>query len=184
MSIPAILVGLGMLLVTIPLIIGPLLNKKRARAPLNEPARPEGNDYQGTLMALRDLEFDHQLGIVADDDYARLQAQLMAQAARARQSKNTVVTDERIEAAVQARRRSARKQKATTIDERIEAAVQSGRATGKKQACAACHAPLKPGAKFCPRCGAAASNTCSHCRQPHEAGDKFCAACGSPLTNR
>jgi hypothetical protein len=184
MSIPAILVGLGMLLVTIPFVVGPLLNKKRARTPLNRQAGPEGNSYQETLLALRDLEFDHQLGIVADDDYARLQGQLMVQAAGARQSKNTPATDERIEAAVQAHRRGPRSRKATSSDELIEAAVQERRRTGGKQECPACHAPLKPGTKFCPQCGAAASNSCSHCQQPHEAGDKFCAACGSPLANR
>lgn len=181
MSTASILIGLSMLIVTLPLVIGPLLNKKRTRAAPAGSGRAEEDDYQEALLALRDLEFDHGLGIVAGDDYARLQAQLMAQAARTRRGAQGAATEGRSEALVPAHPRTTESHKATSVDEQIEASVKSRRQTGKKQACAACHTALQPGAQFCPQCGTAVLNLCAHCRRPYEAGDRFCAACGSPL---
>jgi RNA polymerase subunit RPABC4/transcription elongation factor Spt4 len=181
MSTPAILVGLGMLLLTIPLVIGPLFSKKRERAVAGA-RQPGKEDYQDTLLALRDLEFDYQSGIVAVEDYARLRDQLIAQAARARaEDEATKARDARIEAAVQARRRPTQSRPGKAAEERLEAVVQKRRRTAKK-ACAACHTPLKAGDKFCPHCGAAALNSCSQCGRAYQPGDKFCAACGNSVS--
>jgi predicted RNA-binding Zn-ribbon protein involved in translation (DUF1610 family) len=177
MSTPAILVGLAMLLLTIPLVLGPLFSEKRRRIVAGA-RRDEGENYQETLLALRDLEFDHQSGIVTPEDYARLRDQLMGQAARARASAGaSAATDDRIEAAVQARRRRAEGRIAAATEERLEAAVQKRRRTAEKT-CAACQARLNPADKFCPQCGNATLNSCSQCGRPHQAGDQFCAACG------
>jgi membrane protease subunit (stomatin/prohibitin family) len=52
-------------------------------------------------------------------------------------------------------------------------------------ACASCHAPNAPGAKFCSSCGAAMAPKGGHCTQCGTAaapGAKFCANCGGALT--
>jgi membrane protease subunit (stomatin/prohibitin family) len=52
-------------------------------------------------------------------------------------------------------------------------------------ACASCHAPNAPGAKFCSSCGTAMTPKGAHCTQCGTAaapGAKFCANCGGALT--
>ena len=52
--------------------------------------------------------------------------------------------------------------------------------------CISCHAPLKPGAKFCTQCGAPqpveteTTSQCSACHAPLKPGVKFCTQCGAP----
>lgn len=62
--------------------------------------------YEATLLALRDLEFDHELGVVTEDDYVRLQASLMSDAAYALETdqKQEQVAATGIEEAVRALR--------------------------------------------------------------------------------
>ena len=48
--------------------------------------------------------------------------------------------------------------------------------------CVQCRSPLRPGAKFCPVCGAAQlqspAHQCPHCLSPLRAEAKFCPVCG------
>jgi len=62
----------------------------------------------------------------------------------------------------------------------------SGQAGGAGSvACASCHAPNAPGAKFCSSCGMAMAPKGAHCTQCGTAaapGAKFCANCGGALS--
>ena len=162
MSVGTLLIGLAMLVITIPLVAKPLL-KKRGRA--QPEAEPENeNRYQDVLLALRDLELDYQAGVVAEEDYASLHGQLLAEAAQ-------ILADE--------------EKSATSLHEQIEAAVSAYRLARKPEqpgaACTGCGAALDTDDKFCPQCGAEAL-TCPQCGQAHDAQHKFCPACGTPLT--
>jgi len=83
-----IFIGLLMLVPAIAVVGAPLFgrNKHEPAAGQRPAGRPPGEKllvYENRLLALRDLEFDHQLGVVSDDDYVGLREQLIAEAARA-----------------------------------------------------------------------------------------------------
>lgn len=67
-------------------------------------------------------------------------------------------------------------------------AQQYGAPAGE-QTCAACGAPLRPGVRFCSKCGASVvpaqaqpqSRFCRACGTPIRAGSRFCAKCGTPV---
>lgn len=176
MSIGAILVGLALLILSIPIVAGPVVNKRRKRFSLTD--RPETvpapQQYQDTLAALRDLDFDHQLGVVSEDDYPVLRARLLTEAAAVRDTAGTALSDdvdERIEAAIRARRGK----KATPVNGDDDPGAEIGRS------CYHCGTEMDADDKFCAACGSAAAPVCSHCGRQAEPGDKFCAGCGAHL---
>ncbi len=163
MSFPAILVGIALLLASIPIVARPLLGKKRFRTLSDyKKSYRSKNSYEQTLLALRDLDFDHQLGIVAESDYQQIRTQLLAEAAQA--IEQTMPEDK-------------------DLEQLIEEAVREHRryiGNGQGQ-CDYCGALLDPADKFCTVCGSEAGSTCPHCQQTIERGDKFCASCGAQL---
>ncbi len=157
MSAGSILIGLLLFAATIPIVIKPLLNHKRPKpAMAGSPKVSSADQHQASLLALRDLEFDHRTGKVTDDDYASLRANLLAQAAATidAQDKRPVDVDAWIEQAVRGRRK-------TNVDSLIEEAVRRRRQN---------QAEVQT-ANFCPKCGRKA-----------RVDDRFCAGCGASLT--
>ena len=157
MSAGSILIGLLLIAATIPIVIKPLLNQKRPKSTMAGSAKVSSADqHQASLLALRDLEFDHRTGKVTDEDYAGLRANLLAQAAATidAKDKRPVDLDAWIEQAVRDRRQ-------TKVDSLNEETVRRRRQTqAEVQA-----------ANFCPKCGRKA-----------RADDRFCAGCGASLT--
>ncbi len=159
MSAGSILIGLLLLAATIPIVIKPLLNHKRLKPALARVVPVSSADqHQATLLALRDLEFDHRTGKVTDEDYASLRANLMAQAAATidAKDKGAINLDTLIEEAVRSRRQ-------TNVDTLIEAAVRNRRKNPTELQTA----------NFCPKCGRKA-----------RVDDRFCASCGASLAIR
>lgn len=126
---------------SVPVIVAPL--RRRDATGVTIPDREQTGDdgaYEATLLALRDLEFDHDLGIVSDEDYARLRPQMMAQAASA------LETDQ--------------KEQAEKISADIEAAVRARRQQSPQRRaagprfCPQCGRRRDPGDRFCVDCGA------------------------------
>ncbi len=54
----SILIGLAMLIATIPWVVAPILNRKRMPEPKDDAEALEGDPHTEGLMALRDLDFD------------------------------------------------------------------------------------------------------------------------------
>ena len=126
--------------VSVPLLAVPLRRREEVAStvPGDEGAEPAG--YEEVLLALRDLEFDHDLGVVSDDDYARLRERLMAEAATALESaqrREEEVASAHIEDAVRALRTKRQ---------------ANGRAVTRF--CPQCGNPVDAGDRFCTGCGA------------------------------
>ncbi len=169
MSITALLIGLALLVLTIPFVVGPIINEKREKKFLMDEPEEGGAEaeYQQILLALRDLDFDHQMNVVSDEDYALLRAQLLAEAARARTDVGLdKVEDEKldaqIEAAILARRR-------LPADTAVSVATVL---------CAHCGEEIDSGDKFCPICGLQTAAFCPQCDRRFDPDDKFCVGCG------
>lgn len=165
MSIGAILIGIAMLVVAVSIVARPLDTRRRVAMPNAKSPHSTSEAYQATLLALRDLELDHQTGVVTAEDYARLREALMAQAAQALAKEEAAQADleARIETAVRAHRR------------------QNGDSPQRSARCERCHLALDPDDRFCPQCGTVVALSCSHCHQPHQPDDRFCTACGTSL---
>ncbi len=176
MSIAAILIGLALLIITIPVVAGPVVNAKREKRFLtDEPDVSDEQDrYQQILLGLRDLDFDHELGVVGDEDYAELRVQMLAEAAAAREAagmESAADIESRIEAAVRARR----SQKAPPAPTPIEPEANN------ELTCYHCGTEMEKEDKFCTICGSAAAAVCSQCDLQASPGDQFCAGCGASL---
>lgn len=179
----------GSLLVILALIIlvGMFISRpfyqRGARKPLIEGASAalQAEHTRSTLLAerdrvisaLQDLEFDHTLGKIPSEDYpAQRAALLQAGADTLRQldeldsAKGSVSAEDRLEAAVAARRAdmavqpAARRAPAAQPEDDVDALVAARRKTRPEKA-----------AGFCPKCG-----------KPAVKGDKFCSRCGEILS--
>lgn len=130
--------------VSVPVVALPLRRDQEGNSLSGDgPASPAPSTYETALLALRDLEFDHQLGVVADEDYDILHAQLLAQAAAALEKSEREADEDvaaRIEAAVRERR---------TVR---QPAAQQHRATPARF-CPQCGNAVDAGDHFCTNCG-------------------------------
>jgi rRNA maturation endonuclease Nob1 len=159
MEIYTILIGLGMLGVSIHFVILPFWQKPRKNMKLSAASIEVEGRRVATMNALRDLDFDHKIGKVGDEDYAAVRAALVAEASRYIQQQ--AKEDDKLEALIQARKAS----------------------QGLK--CSQCDAPIETGSHFCPQCGTPVERcVCPSCGKNIQAGDLFCPSCGSQLKVR
>lgn len=136
-----LLITLLFIAVSLPVVALPLRRPGRPSLPVGAPGVAGPSAYQTTLLALRDLELDHDSGLVTDADYAALHEQLLAEAAAALEESDRATNEDvaaRIEAAVRARRRQP---------------AQQGR-TAPTHFCPDCGYPVDPRDRFCTGCGA------------------------------
>ncbi len=156
MNFFAVLIGIAMLALSLPFVVKPFQHArgKKSAIPVKQ-ADPE-EQRLAVLTALRDLDFDFQVGKVSEDDYTALRVKLVAEAARYLQDDK----NDEIEALIQARKAS----------------------KAKAAACAHCGETLEAGNRFCPHCGTSAETLCPSCGKNIKAGDLFCSSCGTQLT--
>ena len=156
MNIIAILIGLGMLGVSIPFVISPFRQKHTKNAKKTRTRVQFEESRVATLSALRDLDFDHRIGKVIDEDYVPARAQLLAKAAQYIQQQ-----DEE--------------------NEKLEGLIQNRRAS-RGANCEECGTSLEAGQRFCAKCGKPVnSDACPSCGEKVRSGDLFCPSCGSRL---
>jgi hypothetical protein len=125
-------------------------------------------ERERVVNSLQELEFDHSLGKVPEEDYPAQRATLLQKGADVLRKLDELAPlkaeneqDARIERAIAARRKNGtgQHQKNSVTDDDIESLI-SARRTGRKEKAAG----------FCPNCG-----------KPVMASDKFCPACGKAL---
>jgi ribosomal protein S13 len=161
MSLGAILVGTGLLILTALFVANPLVNKKGRKTTAASTKLPTiSNQYAETLIALRDLDFDQRTGKITDEDYAKLRAELLVKASRELQVKN---------------------QQEKELNDLIEGAIRS-RKKEKQPArtCKQCGSNQKTTDRFCSACGASLTPVCQNCGHEIKPGDLFCTGCGQP----
>lgn len=131
-------------------------------------------EQERVLTALQELDFDHALGKIPEEDYPALRAGLLARgvevmrrldALQARPGSEDL--EARIESAIAARRADASRQPGArqvpagiAPDDELEAMLAARRRQRGEKA-----------AGFCPQCGA-----------PFQQSDQFCARCGTPVS--
>lgn len=114
------------------------------------------------LQAIKDLEFDYQVGKISQEDYERLDQRLRRQA---------IGLLQQIEKVAPA---------SASLDEELETIIAQFRQTSRAStpvtngvpalSSPATQATVGQSARFCTQCG-----------KPVEAGHKFCAYCGTPV---
>jgi hypothetical protein len=172
-------------------ILGGLIMLAAIVVYVSRPLRRRTVDASGDTMTLetqrealytqiKELDLDHATGKVNDDDYARLRADLVAQAAAVLKqldgialpaaASHTPVTDD-VEALIAARRKT-RSASAAPL-------AAAPPAAGAKSADADVEAAIAARRKTAAATSAAAK--CPQCGKPINADDAFCAKCGAAL---
>jgi len=139
LPIGTLLAALALLLVVAGLIAQPLLGPRRpAVLPESERDRLD-RERKRILRAIREVDFDRGTGKLDAEDHARLRTDLQAQGAEVLRALGALQT----------------MPGTRDIDAEIEAAVAALRENAESaRHCAKCSGLVKPGDRFCPRCGA------------------------------
>jgi len=172
MELGAIFIGFAILVITVPYVINPFLNERK-KQPLRtiSQKKDEEGSHKDALAAIRDLDFDFQIGKVTQEDYETLRAQLVVKAAEYLQTK---------------------KQEDEKIEEMIRARLQAVKSSAK---CEKCGGEIRPQDHYCPTCGTvvknqtpsnipAPQNTCPGCGKSVKDADLFCTGCGTRLNGQ
>jgi hypothetical protein len=130
------------------------------------------------MQALRELNFDHRVGKISDEDFAVFDASLRHEAA------DTLRALDQWEA-----------QADQDLDQEFEREIAARRSqlTTGTRTCPSCGRPAADDDKFCAICGAALTEapasaelpveeaSCPKCGRRADPGDRFCAGCGQAL---
>ena len=178
MSLGAITVGLGLLLLSTYVIVTPWRassgraaasrsrlapGSKVAVPPVALAVEPQAalsleSQRDAVYAALAELDIDHELGKINAEDYQRTRAVLLTQAVGVLQRMDQAQAE---------------------LETEVEALVQTRRKSFLT--CPNCGGSLEPDDKFCYHCGAAAQRRCPTCNVRADADDQFCRACGTAL---
>ena len=170
MEIIALLIGLVILAAIGFYVSRPLVQSRRAGQP-NGVADVQSLETQreSLYIQIKELDVDHATGKVNEEDFTRLRADLVAQAAAvlkqidgvAQQAAPAALSaQDDVEVLIAARRKARSASAPGTAGANLEAAIAARRKTA---------APIA-GELACPKCG-----------KPIDADDAFCAKCGTAL---
>lgn len=143
MSGSFVLIAVVISVIAIAVVLAPLRGKQPQSSRAKNRPDP-ASQYEGTLLALRDLDFDHELGVIAEDDYQRLREELVAKAAQAMPRKKPGGKKR----AARGKGTSIRGKKISTGAEQVAA-----RADSSEDQCPDCGRPHERGHVFCGNCG-------------------------------
>lgn len=148
-------------------VLWPLLSRTAPDVPIEDDRLTDLISRKDSVMvAIKDLEFDHQVGKLSEEDYERFNARLRQQAIGYLQQIDKLAPQ------------------SAQLDESLEKEIARLRKTrtapvavnGKSAPVAAqMVAPVIP-----VPAGEVAARFCTNCGQPLASGHKFCANCGTP----
>jgi rubrerythrin len=163
MDLGAILLLLAVLIMVVLFVGRPLMIRQAAS---NKQAHAESSllaERDRVLTALQELDFDNTLGKIPAEDYPAQRAVLVQRGAEVLRQldelkgKRPAQSEARVEAAVAARRETAKpaRQKAASEDDLEDLIARRRQARKEKTAgfCPKCGKPVMRSDKFCPGCG-------------------------------
>jgi len=177
----AIIMSIGALLI----VAYPIIARNRNAEPAASSAQEELDELlarrEAAFQALRELNFDHRVGKVSDDDFVVFEANLKEGAAGSLKA----LDDWEAKADL-------------SLDPVLERTIDARRATlaaalfGGERSCPSCGRPALADDKFCAACGSALPaempqpvlvdpEICPKCGRPFAADDRFCGNCGAQL---
>jgi ribosomal protein L37E len=158
MNIGALFIGFALLILAVPYVVDPFRPQRHQLFSKKRPGRTEAeNKSIDALFALRDLEFDYKTEKIIEEDFKRIRANLLGQAADDIETRR--VEDAHIENMIRAR-------------QEIQATQIS---------CLRCGKQLQDQDKFCSSCGIVRSIRCANCGLENQLDDNFCTQCGNKL---
>lgn len=164
MGIDVLLIGVAILISSVRLIIKPFLDGRRQPIETYSPEMSYSeNPRREVLIAISDLDFDHKLGKVSDEDYQQFRPQLLAEAATHPDKTNQTSQADNLDDLIQTRREFLSKSYAK---------------------CSSCGSDLGESDKFCTQCGKPTNPACTNCGQEIYPYDKFCSECGTVVANK
>ena len=179
MDLGFIFLAVALIGLVIFVVAQPFFERVRVASRDNAAAEQLGAQRDSILTAVRDLDFDHVTGKIADEDYTAQRALLMARGAdvlKQLDSAGVVEEAQSIEQAIADRRRSARPTvEAPTTSEAPTPSV------APTLSCPDCGTAYRAGDRFCSGCGRALTRACGQCGSPVSASDRFCGKCGAPV---
>jgi hypothetical protein len=149
------------------LVLHPIFSPPRGRPAVHEPLDPEETPRGVALTALKEIEFDREIGKLSDADYEALKHKYTAAALEALRVDDRASADADVETMIAARVRA------------LRSAVASTPATAPS--CGTCGPRPELDAVYCSTCGLrlAGDSACRHCGAPLTPGSQFCEGCGS-----
>jgi NADH pyrophosphatase NudC (nudix superfamily) len=179
MDIGSIFLILALMILVAMFVSRPFLEQKKALVTEGQDDHELSSllaERDRLLNALQELDFDHTLGKIPDEDYplqrsillkqgADVLRQLDAMQADAQVGKVSDPVEDRIEAAIAARRAdgslaasSGRRAALVAPDDDLEALLSKRRRVRQEKAggfCPQCGGPVQKSDRFCPKCGSA-----------------------------
>ena len=175
----AIVMSVGALLI----VAYPIIARNHNADPAVSSAQEELDELlaqrDAAFQALRELNFDHRVGKVSDEDFVVFEANLREVAAASLKA----LDDWEAKADL-------------SLDRVLERSIDARRVAllGSERSCPGCGRPAFADDKFCAACGSAlpleapepilavaAPDLCPKCDRPFAANDRFCGNCGAQL---
>jgi hypothetical protein len=162
-AVAAVLVGLAALC----LVLRPFFGEGVAAEPIEEPLMPEETRKGVALLALKEIEFDREMGKLSEGDYQYLKDKYTAEALEALREDEGARAPDDVEALIAHRVRTLR-----------SAATP---APAGAPVCPSCGPRPEVDAMYCSTCGGAlpAPAVCARCGIPLASDSRFCEGCGS-----
>jgi rubrerythrin len=177
MDIGSIFLILALLILVIVYVSRPLFDRNRQISAVGEEEHALSHlmaERDRVLNALQELDFDHALGKIPDEDYPSQRAFLLQRGAQVLRSLDEMQAQEssedleaRIEAAIAARRADAGVHKeieaepvlavaGASADDELELMLSNRRRARQEKSagfCPQCGGPVQKSDRFCPKCG-------------------------------
>lgn len=170
---------LMLMLAAIAVVVWPLLSAAKAATATDDEVSPELEELVGqrdaAYRAIKELEFEHQLGNLSQKDYQTLRERYRSEAAGILQDLERVRLPQKETVAVTSARPAGARTQSSPKATAPPAAALDGRT------CSACGKPAPADDRFCWHCGAALERICPACHALRPSSDVFCGECGARL---
>jgi len=181
------LVVLALMLAAFALVSWPLLSSAKASQAEEVTASAEWQDMvdqrNAAYQAIKELEFEHELGNLSQQDYQSLREEYRTRAAGILRSLDRLIRSRQAKTVATSPERPAKGVPQSTAVARAEggALPQPARPSGPMLPCSACGEVVALGDRFCSNCGAAQARLCPSCGAARPVSDFFCGGCGARL---